>query len=285
MKKIIILFLLICLVAITGCTQQTTQYVEPHITGTICDAETACPQGLSCYNLGDGPICIDENPCEWYCNEGQECLILESDPPHLGCNSIDEPEEETEEELVEEIEEETEEEVSTISCDEEIQLFIEQSFVYEGTFITLQSVATDAVVFNIEGEYESLEPSETKDFDGVIIRLDEVYPRTEETEDSVVLTILCEAEEEIPYFLDSFGNAIACDESAGIKIDDTLNYNDISIYLDSMTSSEANLKIDGFLRTLTVGEQDTTENLELTLEGIYSRTNPAESYVSFKISC
>jgi len=285
MKKLIILLFLISIISITGCTQQTIQYVEPHITDTFCDAETACPEGFSCYDLGASPVCVDPNPCDWYCSEGQECLILESYPPQLSCY-VNEPEDVVEEELEEEdVVEELEEVVSTISCDEEIQLFIDQSIVYEDTLITLQSVASDDIVLNIEGEYESLEPSETKDFNGILIKLEEVYPRTDETEDSALLTILCEPEEQDPYFLDSFGNAIVCDESAGIKINDTLYYNEVSILLNSMTSSQADLEIGGFPRTLSTGETDTTDNLELTLEGIYSREDPSESSVSFVISC
>ncbi len=207
---------------------------------------------------------------------------------------IDEEPEVIEEELEEEpiVEEEEvigEEEIeeSTVSCDEEIQLFLEESIKYEGSTIMLQSVASDAIVLTIDGEYGSLSAEETKDFDGLLIELNSIFERTDEAKSGVVLIIPCEVEEEetIPYYTDSFGNAIACDETAGIKQGDSVYYNDIELYLDEFTSSEADFKIDGFTRTISIGETSTSSTLELTLEAINTRSDPSESYVSFSIAC
>ena len=266
-----LIVLIFCLILVAGCAQQTVDYIAPHITNANCDVETSCPEEFSCYDLGEGPICVDPNPCDWYCDEGEECLVLESYPPQLSC-FVSEPEEI-----------EVEEETSTIGCDESIQLYIEQNIIYEDTSVTLQSVANDAIVLNIGGEYESLDLYAQEDFGNIIVRVDAVYPRADDTEDSSLITILCELDN--TYFTDSFGNAVACDETASIKVGDTLFYNEIPIYLESLNSSQASLEIDDYPRALSTGDIGTTDYLELTVEGIYTRADPTESSVSFKISC
>ena len=205
---------------------------------------------------------------------------------------IEEEVEEVEEPIVEEEEipevettEEVLEEESDVVCGEEVYLYFEQSIEYAGKLITLQSVASDAIVLNVDGEYESLALAEIKDFDGVVVELNTIFERTEETEESVTLTIECEEEETILYFTDSFGNAVACDETAGIQLGDTIYYEDKAIYLEEFTSSEANFQIDGFPRAFRIGDTHTVNTIEMTLESIFTRADPSESSVGFKISC
>jgi hypothetical protein len=63
------------------------EYTEPHITDLECDALKTCPEGLDCWNIeGKGTLCVDPDPCTWFCEE--ECAILESYPPQLKCEDI-----------------------------------------------------------------------------------------------------------------------------------------------------------------------------------------------------
>ena len=62
----------------------------------LCDAETACSEGLQCWVLPDddvqGAQCVEPNPQDWYCGEGYEAIVGSSYPPVLGCHET-EPEE------------------------------------------------------------------------------------------------------------------------------------------------------------------------------------------------
>jgi len=87
MKKELILILMIG-VFLVGCSEVEINYTEEHITDLICDADSSCPKELECWNLPDKrSFCMDLNPCEWYCHN--ECIILESYPPQLYCDTVE----------------------------------------------------------------------------------------------------------------------------------------------------------------------------------------------------
>ncbi|MEK6956156.1 MAG: hypothetical protein AABW52_05830 [Nanoarchaeota archaeon] len=51
----------------------------------------ACPTGLSCYSSNEGNKCMSDEEFNNYCTEkcGSEdkCIILESDPPQIACET------------------------------------------------------------------------------------------------------------------------------------------------------------------------------------------------------
>lgn len=70
-------------------------YTQEHITDLSCDPDNECPEELSCWGLEgmeetEGPLCVDPNPAEWFCEEGEVATILESYPPSLHCDTVEE---------------------------------------------------------------------------------------------------------------------------------------------------------------------------------------------------
>jgi hypothetical protein len=84
--KLKIVFALLILVFLTGCKPEG---LEPgHVTDTVCDALSGCPEGLECYKFAgeETPLCADPNPCSYYnCPVGKQCLIMESYPAQIRC--------------------------------------------------------------------------------------------------------------------------------------------------------------------------------------------------------
>lgn len=67
-------------------------YVDEHITDLACDATTPCPDDLQCWGLDGvtGTVCVDPNPSQWHCEEGDEAVVSTSNPPYLSCVEVDE---------------------------------------------------------------------------------------------------------------------------------------------------------------------------------------------------
>ena len=84
MKYII---LILALVFLTACTTvDNTGHFQ--ITNITCDAiNPECPDNLECMKFENQatPLCAEKDPCNYYCDVGQECVILESFPIQISC--------------------------------------------------------------------------------------------------------------------------------------------------------------------------------------------------------
>jgi len=68
-------------------------YVTDHITDLTCDAQTPCPEELSCWamdGIDGGALCVDPNPDQWFCGEGTEPVMTTSQPPSISCIEVNE---------------------------------------------------------------------------------------------------------------------------------------------------------------------------------------------------
>lgn len=71
---------------------QDYTYTQEHITDLFCDANNECPEELSCWGLEGmgGPLCVDPDPEEWFCEEGTMPVVFSSYPPSLICDEEEE---------------------------------------------------------------------------------------------------------------------------------------------------------------------------------------------------
>lgn len=82
-------------------------YTQEHITDISCDAYNECPEELSCWGLEGmgGALCVDPDPDEWFCGEGEEAIVFSSYPPSLQCEAVaDDDDDPAEEDPADEVE-------------------------------------------------------------------------------------------------------------------------------------------------------------------------------------
>ncbi|MFH1547332.1 MAG: hypothetical protein ABIC57_02495, partial [bacterium] len=93
--------------------------------GIVGDEQISCDEGMCAVVEGeDEARCVTDNFCDDYCEEGFDCVIMESYPVQIRCNEVIEEEEVVEEE--EAVEEETVENINEESDEEEVVEEVEE---------------------------------------------------------------------------------------------------------------------------------------------------------------
>ena len=151
-----------------------------------------------------------------------------------------------------------------VACDESNIYEFDEAHTYDGHEISLIEVSSSAAVVQVDDVMEIISLGNSREINGLLIRLDEVYYRTEYEESSAVLTILCF--EEV-----SCGSDFVLD----LDDDDTVSYESSYITVHALSATSAVIQVGDDTEIVAEGASEGVGGLLLTVVDINSVRNEA----------
>jgi len=159
-----------------------------------------------------------------------------------------------------------------LTCDTNTDFQIGDSYTYLGKTISLESFSSSSIVVNVNGTTSILNEGDSDYIDNLLIYNRDIYDRTEMDESTAVIFVGCVDE-------------IICGQNSTVHVDGSLIYNGTWVTLNDVSSSSANVEVEGVSRIIPMSTTASVGSLRVRVNDISSTADRSTSKATLTVPC